>query len=93
MKVTIEGNLDQVSEALSLPQTLPKTSRQTRIQETVARYDALVARRKVIRAAFDKVRYSQDEREIAKILLDALTKAGGITEPALELAHKVLRYE
>lgn len=91
MKVTIEGDLQQVSEAMSLQQNHPKTPRQIRIQETIARRDELVRRRRLIRKAFDKVRYSQDEREIADLLLDALTKIGGVTEPAIELAQKVLR--
>lgn len=90
MKVTIEGSLEQVAEALSAAPIRPRTARQTRLKENAEARDALIAKRRVIRRAFECVRWSKEDKEDSDILLAALTKPGCLTESAMETARRVL---
>ena len=91
MKVTIKGNLEQVTEALSASALKPKTPRHERAKEKAAEREEFARKRRLILKAFNKVRYSPDDREVSDKLLAALTKMGGVTNAALKLAEQVLR--
>lgn len=86
MKVTIEGDLDQVSAALGCA---PKTPKQIRLAERAARQKVLIERRILVRRAFEKVRYSDADRAISEALLAALTRTSGVSESDLELARLI----
>ncbi len=90
MKVTIEGDLKQVTEALSAPAFRPKTPRHTRVKEKAAEQDAYLAKRRLVRRAFECVRWKKERREESDILLAALTKPDCLTDSAIEIAKRIL---
>lgn len=88
MKVTITGDLSQVSEALRLPAE-PPTPRMQRLAENKAKQKEFVARRKVVVDAFKAARSNGLALEMAA-LLEAIRRPGGVTESDLKLARQVL---
>jgi hypothetical protein len=86
MKITIEGDLDQIVDAMGLP--APKGPKSLRRAENEARQKTLLEKRRLIRNAFEKVRYTKEGR--AAVLLRALTTVNGLTEAAVETAREVI---
>lgn len=87
MKVMIEGDLSQVSEALGLPPE--STPRAQRLAENRAKRDAFLARRKVVVDAFKLARSAGATQEMEQ-LLEAIRRTGGVTDGDLKLAHRVI---
>ena len=90
MKVTIEGDLEQVAEALNPSLLETPTPRTLRLRENRAKRDEFIARRRLVSDAFKKIRHSENDRETSEALLDALRRTGGVTDGDLKLARKVL---
>lgn len=86
MKVTIEGNLNQVYGALGLP---PATPRSQRLAENKAAREEFAARRKVVVDAFKLARGCGATKEMTD-LLEAIRRTGGVTDGDLNLARQVL---
>ena len=88
MRVTIDGDLDQVTDTLGFASNAP-TPRKTRIAENKARREAFVARRKVVVDAFKFARSNGLADEMAG-LLEAIRRPDGVTDGDIELARQVL---
>lgn len=90
MKVTIEGNLEQVTEALRPDLLKATTPRQIKIKENRQERDKFLARRAVVLDAFKKIRHSADDRENSDTLLNALRKPKGVSDDDIKLAQQIL---
>lgn len=88
MKVTIEGDLEQVSETLGFSCESP-SNRKGRLAENRARREVFASRRKLVVDAFKVAREAGAEREMAA-LLHAIRRTGGVTEADLAIARQVL---
>lgn len=82
MKVTIEGDLEQVSAALSQSGAAPRTPRQERLAENAAKRQEFIERRQVVVDAFKKVRHGDDD-ETRQALLEAIRRPAGVTDADL----------
>lgn len=88
MKVTVEGNAEQVAATLN-PSLLEHPSPRTaRLKENKAKREEFIARRGIVLDAFKKVRYSEPDQ--AALLLEALRRTTGVTDADLEIARNIL---
>lgn len=84
-KVTIEGKLDSVMNVLGKTPMGPKSLRRA---EREARLKTLLEKRRLVRSAFEMVRYTKDDRRTT--LLHGLTAVNGISDAVMEIARQVL---
>lgn len=89
MKVTIEGDLDQVADAMSLSKPATISSRKMRLAENAAKRKIFRERRAEVVGAFQKVRHHPEQRETAEALLAALRRLDGVTDDDLKIARSV----
>lgn len=88
MKVTIEGDLEQVVGAM--PSLGAPISRKIRIQQKREMRARFTERRGMVRRAFERVRYIEAERLTSNALLDALRRTTGVTDDDILMARRVL---
>lgn len=93
MKLTIEGTLEQILDALPLPprtvQAIAKKGRTSAHATAKKRREEVSERRRLLHGAFMKVRYGE-KTPTREILLQALTGKIPITQEILETARQVL---
>ncbi len=90
MKVTIRGDLSQVSEAMGLPSPSRPMPRVRRLAQNKAKREEFVARRKEVVDAFKLARASGAVQEMG-LLLEAIRRTGGVTDGDLKLARVINR--
>lgn len=86
MKVMIEGSFEQI-EATLLPEQVNRRVRKNESRNAI-RQQEITQMRKLLRKAFDRVRYDAERATEAKTLLNAL--AGFYTEGAVKLARQIV---
>ena len=88
MKVTVEGTLEQV-EATLLPEQINHRAQKGESQNALLQKE-IAEQRKIIRQAFDLVRYKKEREGEMRKLLDALAGRTGYTQSAMVLAKKII---
>lgn len=89
MKVTIEGTVEQISETIS---PVEVNNRARKGESAQARcYQEITTKRKILRRAFDRVRYRPERASEMQKLLNALTGKTGYTESAMKLAEEIIK--
>lgn len=88
MKVTIEGDLEQVLAALEPVTHKPRAQKN---ESARARRNAVIRRQSdLLRNAFQIVRHNSAEKELTDSLLAALVRKSERTETILETARQII---
>lgn len=87
MIVTIEGSAKQIEQALNVS---PLNKLQLARLRGKARRDLILANRKIIRRAFDLIRYDPNEHLLVDNLAGALGGRLEVTRSLLATAHQII---
>ncbi len=88
MKITIEGTREQV-EATLVPEQINHRAKKGESKNAL-RQKEITGQRKIIRHAFDLIRYKTEREDEMRKLLDALAGRMAYTQAIMVLANKII---